>query len=80
MKLTSILRPNTIKLKPSDIKANVMSEGCTLSEAFTMIESWCNDNNANYPDICDLWKDKGTICVEIRTHDNKYINIFNIED
>lgn len=80
MKLTSILRPNVYQLTPSDIKATVISEDCTLGQAFTMIEKWCDDNNANYPWLGDIWKDNGSICVKVRTHDNNYINIFNIED
>ena len=80
MKLTSILRPNKFNLVPNDIKSIVISEDCTLSQAFAMIENWCNDNGANYPDLANLWKDKGMICIKIMTHDNKYINIFNIED
>ena len=80
MKLTSILRPNKVNLVPKDIKSTVIAEDCTLSQAFVMIENWCNDNGANYPDIASLWKDKGSMCVQVRTHDNKFINIFNIED
>ena len=80
MKLTSILRPNKVYLVPNDIKSTVIAEDCTLSQAFIMIENWCNDNEANYPDLANLWKDKGNMSVQVRTHDNNYINIFNIED
>jgi len=80
MKLTSILRPNKVYLVPNDIKSTVIAEDCTLSQAFIMIENWCNDNEANYPDLANIWKDKGNMCVQVRTHDNNYINIFNIED
>ena len=80
MKLISILRPNKVNLVPEDIKSTVIAEDCTLSQAFVMIENWCNDNEANYPDVASLWKDKGNMSVKVHTHDNKYINIFNIED
>ena len=80
MKLTSILRPNKVNLVPKDIKSTVISEDCSLGQAITMIESWCYDNGANYPNLANLWKDKGMICIKIITHDHKYINIFNIED
>ena len=80
MKLTSILKPNVAELSPEDIKTTVISEDCTLSQAFVMIENWCNDNDANYPDVASLWKNNGNINVRVRTHDNKYINIFDIED
>lgn len=80
MKLTSILQPNKTIFFPEDIKSTIIAEDCTLSEAFEMIENWCNDNGANYPDVASLWKDKGNMSVKVHTHDNKYINIFNIED
>ena len=80
MKITSILKPNKINLELEDIKSTIIGEDCTLAQAFTMIENWCNDNGANYPDVASIWKEKGNMMVKVHTNDNKFINIFNIED
>ena len=52
MKLTSKLR-RTNSLK---ITETVFSEDCSLAQAFTMIESWCYDNGANYPTTKNISK------------------------
>jgi len=80
MKLTSILKPNKFNLEPEDIKSTIIAEDCTLAQAFTMIESWCYDNDCVYPSLCDVWKSKGIIIVRVKTNDNKFINEFNIID
>lgn len=74
MKLTS-----TFRLRDSlENTKSIISENCTISQAFSMIESWCNDNNANYPQISNVWKTGNNLMVRIITKDNKYINIFTI--
>ena len=76
MKLISTLRLKTSLEKTT----KVISENCSLGQAITMIESWCYDNGADYPRICNLWKTDGNIRVQITTRDNKYLNIFDITD
>lgn len=61
-------------------KVSIISESCTLGEAFMMIESWCNDNNADYPETNDLWKYNGSIRISVKTKNHKYINIFEIKN
>ena len=34
----------------------VLSDDCTIGQAFNMIDSWCHDNNAWY-DIENMWLD-----------------------
>ena len=58
----------------------IISDNCTIAQAFDMIEKWCTDNNANMPRTCDIWKVKGIITVHIVTKDDKYLNIFDIID
>jgi len=76
MKLTSTFR-QTDSLQRT---TKVVDEKCTIAQAFTMIESWCNDNNANVPRPVDVWKADSQIVIKIVTRDNKYINIFEISD
>lgn len=76
MKLISILENKTT----GKVSRSVFSENCTLVQAFTMIESWCYDNDCVYPSLCDVWKSKGTIIVRVKTNDNKFTNEFNIID
>jgi len=74
MKLTSNLR-----LRNSFIDdEKIISENCTMAQAFKMIESWCEDNDTNYPLPRDIWKAAGNIVVRLVTRDLKYINIFTI--
>lgn len=79
MKLTSTLIKNSDK-QLNSVNISIYSENCTLGQAFTMIEVWCSNNDANLPKSCDVWKDKGNIRVQITTRDNNYTNIFNIVD
>jgi len=76
MKLTSTLTKNSGEV----INTSVISEDCSLGQAITMIESWCYDNGADYPRLCDIWKNNGQIQVSVTTKDHNYINIFDIED
>lgn len=76
MKLTSKLR-RTNSLKTTE---TVFSEDCSLAQAFTMIESWCYDNGANYPTTKNISKTENNVRVQIKTVDDKYINIFDITE
>lgn len=76
MILVSTLR----KLDSLDRKTEIISESCSLGQALTMIESWCYDNNADYPGTENLWKTEGNIRVQVRTRDNQYLNIFDIKE
>ena len=76
MKLTSKLR-RTNSLK---IAETVFSEDCSLAQAFTMIESWCYDNEANYPTTKNISKTENNVRVQVKTVDDKYINIFDITE
>lgn len=60
-------------------KESVIADDCTIAQAFTMIESWCNDNNAIYPSTYNVWKDGGNIRISITTIDLKYTNDFYIK-
>ncbi len=60
-------------------KEKVISDDCTMSQAFTMIEAWCNDNDAICPSTYSVWMDKGDIRVNITTKDLKYTNVFYIK-
>ncbi len=60
-------------------KEKVIADDCTMSQAFTMIESWCNDNDAICPSTYNVWKDDGHIHVHITTIDLKYANVFYIK-
>lgn len=60
-------------------KENVIADDCTMAQAFTMIESWCNDNNAICPSTYNVWKDNGYIHVHVTTIDLKYTNVFYIK-
>jgi len=76
MKLTSkLLNQNREVIT----KEKVIADDCTMSQAFVMIEAWCNDNNAIYPNTYNIWKDKGYIRVNITTKDLKYTNVFYIK-
>ena len=71
MKLTSKLRrTNSFK-----ITETVFSENCSLAQAFTMIESWCYDNGANYPTTKNISKTENNVRVQVKTVDDNYINI-----
>jgi hypothetical protein len=76
MKLTS-----TLRLRDSLNKTTTtIAEDCTVSQAFSMITSWCTDNNANDPKPSDIWKTDSNLVIRITTKDNKYINIFTISE
>ena len=51
-----------------------------MAQAFKMIESWCEDNDTNYPLPRDIWKAAGNVVVRLVTRDLKYINIFTISN
>ena len=76
MKLTSKLRRTNSLI----ITETVFSENCSLSQAFTMIESWCYDNGANYPTTKNILKTENNVRVQVKTVDDKYINIFDITE
>lgn len=76
MKLISTLRNR--KTQKETVK--VISENCSIGQALTMIESWCYDNGADYPSLPSLYKKNGMICVNVYTHDHKYVNFFEISD
>ena len=76
MKLISTLTNTSSKV----INSSVISENCSIGQAITMIESWCYDNDANYPSTSDIWKNNGKIQITVKTRDHKYINIFDITD
>ena len=76
MKLISILRNRQTRKE----KTKVISKNCSIGQAITMIESWCYDNDADYPALSSLFKRDGNICVNIYTKDNKYVNFFQITD
>lgn len=76
MKLTSKLRRTNSLI----ITETVFSENCSLSQAFTMIESWCYDNGANYPTTKNISKTENNVRVQVKTVDDKYINIFDITE
>lgn len=76
MKLTSKLLDQNGEIIS---KENVIADDCTIAQAFTMIESWCNDNNAICPSTYNVWKDNGYIHVHVTTIDLKYTNVFYIK-
>ena len=76
MKLKSTLTKNSAKV----INTSIIAKNCSLAKAFDMIENWCNDNDADYPRTCDVWKKDGRIQVSVTTKDHQFINIFDIED
>ena len=43
-----------------------------------MIESWCYDNGANYSTTKNISKTENNVRVQVKTVDDKYINIFDI--
>jgi hypothetical protein len=76
MKLISTLRNRNT----GDESKSIFSDDCSLGQALTMIESWCNDNEADYPRACDLWKNDGNIRINVYTKDHMYVNFFEITD
>lgn len=76
MKLKSTLTKNSGEV----INTSVIAKNCSLAKAFEMIENWCTDNDAKYPQTCNIWKNNGQIQVSVTTKDHNYINIFDIED
>lgn len=76
MKLISTLRLTTSLNKA----VTTISENCTMSQAFAMIENWCNDNNAQLPSPVNIYKSGGCVRVHVVTRDQKYINLFDIKD
>ncbi len=74
MKLTSTLS----EIKSIKQKTTVISNDCTMGQALIMIESWCYDNNADYPSLDSLHLYTDTFAITIYTKDNKYVNFFEI--
>ena len=39
---------NLLSYLPNESTEKIIAEGCTLGQAFTMIDNWCYDNNAEF--------------------------------
>lgn len=76
MKLTSKLFNKNREVITEE---TVLIDDCTMSQAFTAIEAWCDNNNAIYPNTYSVWKYDGNIRISITTIDLKYTNDFYIK-
>ena len=75
MKLISTLRNRNTRKETNC----VMSVGCSIGQALTMIESWCYNNGADYPSIPSIVHNGDHIRVIIYTRDKNYVNFFEIK-